>query len=150
MDIAAASSANGTAVQLYDCNAEAAQKLEVATDGTAAQGWASAMDVAAARTANGSLVLQLSDCNGTGDSSGRRRATARCATGEQQVPDASDNSSPTAPARRSGVLRGTTSADAARCDGRPRAAPRQGPRDPYHHDRAQQGDHRGQRVEGGE
>src|SRR4029453_15175993 len=64
VDIAAASSANGTAVQLYDCNGTAAQNWAVGTDGTLrARGkW---MDVAAAGTANGSLV-QLYDCNGTG------------------------------------------------------------------------------------
>ncbi|MHA6764148.1 ricin-type beta-trefoil lectin domain protein [Streptacidiphilus sp. PAMC 29251] len=62
VDVAAASSANGTAVQLYTCN------------GTTAQSWASSngtlqalgkcLDVTAAGTANGTKV-ELYDCNGT-------------------------------------------------------------------------------------
>jgi chitinase len=64
VDIAAASSANGTAVQLYDCNGSAAQNWTVATDGTL-RGLGKCLDVAAAGTANGSLV-QIYDCNGTG------------------------------------------------------------------------------------
>jgi chitinase len=64
VDIAAASSANGTAVQLYDCNGTAAQNWTVATDGTL-RGLGKCLDVAAAGTANGSLV-QIYDCNGTG------------------------------------------------------------------------------------
>lgn len=64
VDIASASSANGTAVQLYDCNGTTAQTWTVATDGTI-RGLGKCLDVAAAGTANGSLV-QIYDCNGTG------------------------------------------------------------------------------------
>jgi chitinase len=64
VDIAAASSANGTAVQLYDCNGTAAQTWTVGTDGTI-RGLGKCLDVNAAGTANGSLV-QIWDCNGTG------------------------------------------------------------------------------------
>ena len=64
VDVAAASSANGTAVQLYDCNGSAAQNWTVGTDGTL-RALGKCMDVAAAGTANGSLV-QIYDCNGTG------------------------------------------------------------------------------------
>ncbi|WP_249998149.1 glycosyl hydrolase family 18 protein [Actinoplanes sp. M2I2] len=64
VDIAAASSANGTAVQLYDCNGSNAQNWTVGTDGTI-RGLGKCLDVAAAGTANGSLV-QIYDCNGTG------------------------------------------------------------------------------------
>ena len=64
IDIAAASSANGTAVQLYDCNGTAAQTWTVATDGTL-RGLGKCLDVTAAGTANGALV-QIYDCNGTG------------------------------------------------------------------------------------
>jgi hypothetical protein len=64
VDLAAAGTANGTAVQLYDCNGTAAQQWTVGTDGTLkAQG--KCMDVTAAGTANGAKV-QLYDCNGTG------------------------------------------------------------------------------------
>ncbi|MBM2615627.1 ricin-type beta-trefoil lectin domain protein [Actinoplanes sp. LDG1-06] len=92
VDIAAASSANGTAVQLYDCNGTAAQNWTVGTDGTI-RGLGKCLDVAAAGTANGTLV-QIYDCNGTGaqawqaQSNGtlRNPASGRCL-------DASNNSS---------------------------------------------------------
>jgi GH18 family chitinase len=64
VDIAAASSANGTAVQLYDCNGTNAQNWTVGSDGTL-QALGKCMDVTAAGTANGTQV-QLYDCNGTG------------------------------------------------------------------------------------
>ncbi|MGN9908547.1 glycosyl hydrolase family 18 protein [Phytohabitans sp. LJ34] len=64
VDVAGASSANGTAVQLYACNGTNAQQWTVGTDGTI-RALGKCMDVAAAGTANGSLV-QLYDCNGTG------------------------------------------------------------------------------------
>jgi chitinase len=64
VDVAAASSANGTAVQLYDCNGTGAQTWTVGTDGTI-RALGKCLDVNAAGTANGSLV-QIYDCNGTG------------------------------------------------------------------------------------
>ena len=64
VDVASGSSANGTAVQLYDCNGSNAQNWTVGTDGTI-RGLGKCLDVAAAGTANGSLV-QIYDCNGTG------------------------------------------------------------------------------------
>ncbi|WP_199513779.1 glycosyl hydrolase family 18 protein [Nucisporomicrobium flavum] len=92
VDIAAASSANGTAVQLYDCNGTAAQTWTVGADGTL-RALGKCMDVAAAGTANGSLV-QIYDCNGTGaqtwqaqgDGTLRNPSSGRCL-------DASNNSS---------------------------------------------------------
>jgi chitinase len=63
VDIAAANSANGTAVQLYDCNGTTAQNWTVAGDGSL-QALGKCMDVTAAGTANGAKV-QLYDCNGT-------------------------------------------------------------------------------------
>jgi chitinase len=92
VDINAANSANGTAVQLYDCNGSAAQNWTVGTDGTI-RGLGKCMDVTAAGTANGSLV-QIYDCNGTGaqvwqaQSNGtlRNPSSGRCL-------DASNNSS---------------------------------------------------------
>jgi chitinase len=64
VDVKSASSANGTAVQLYDCNGSSAQQWTVGTDGTL-RALGKCMDVASAGTASGSLV-QLYDCNGTG------------------------------------------------------------------------------------
>ncbi|WNI19062.1 ricin-type beta-trefoil lectin domain protein [Actinacidiphila sp. ITFR-21] len=62
VDVAAASSANGTAIQLYDCNGTTAQQW-TSTDGTL-RALGKCLDVTAAGTANGTAV-QLYDCNGT-------------------------------------------------------------------------------------
>ncbi|MFG2820530.1 RICIN domain-containing protein [Kitasatospora sp. NPDC048365] len=64
VDVAAASTANGAAIQLYDCNGTAAQTWTVATDGSL-RALGKCMDITAAGTANGTQV-QLYDCNGTG------------------------------------------------------------------------------------
>ncbi|MCW2939616.1 MAG: endo,3-beta-glucanase [Actinomycetia bacterium] len=64
VDVAGANSANGTAVQLYDCNGTAAQQWTVGADGTI-RALGKCMDLTAAGTANGTQV-QLYDCNGTG------------------------------------------------------------------------------------
>jgi chitinase len=63
VDVAGANSANGTAVQLYDCNGTAAQQWTVGGDGTL-RALGKCMDVTAAGTADGTQV-QLYDCNGT-------------------------------------------------------------------------------------
>jgi hypothetical protein len=72
VDINAASPANGTAVQLYDCNGSAAQIWTVASDGTV-QALGKCLDVTAAGTANGAAV-QLYECNGTGSQQWQRAA----------------------------------------------------------------------------
>ncbi|MFK0150452.1 RICIN domain-containing protein [Streptomyces sp. NPDC090493] len=64
VDVAAASSANGTAVQMYDCNGTTAQQWTVGSDSTV-RSLGKCMDLTAAGTANGTKV-QLYDCNGTG------------------------------------------------------------------------------------
>ena len=64
VDVAGANSANGTAVQLYDCNGTNAQNWTVASNGSL-QALGKCMDVTGAGTANGTQV-QLYDCNGTG------------------------------------------------------------------------------------
>ncbi|MFC0622867.1 glycosyl hydrolase family 18 protein [Kribbella deserti] len=64
VDVAAANSANGTAVQLYTCNGTNAQTWTVGTDGTI-RALGKCLDVTSAGTANGTLI-QLWDCNGTG------------------------------------------------------------------------------------
>ncbi|MFI1506031.1 ricin-type beta-trefoil lectin domain protein [Streptomyces sp. NPDC020597] len=63
VDVAGAASANGTAVQLYDCNGTAAQQWTVGTDGTI-RALGKCLDVASGGTADGTAV-QLWDCNGT-------------------------------------------------------------------------------------
>jgi Ricin-type beta-trefoil lectin domain len=64
VDVASASSANGTKIQLWTCNGTNAQQWTVGnTDGTI-RALGKCMDVAAAGTANGTKV-QLYDCNGT-------------------------------------------------------------------------------------
>jgi beta-glucosidase len=64
VDVAAASTANGTAIQLFDCNGTNAQQWTIAADGSI-QALGKCLDVTAAGTANGT-VTQLFDCNGTG------------------------------------------------------------------------------------
>ncbi|MEU2663401.1 glycosyl hydrolase family 18 protein [Micromonospora sp. NPDC007220] len=64
VDVAAAGTANGTAVQLYACNGTNAQSWTVGTDGTL-RALGKCADVTSASTANGAKV-QLWDCNGTG------------------------------------------------------------------------------------
>ena len=63
VDVAGASSTDGAAVQLYDCNGTSAQNWTVGSDGSLSA-LGKCMDVASAGTADGSLV-QLYDCNGT-------------------------------------------------------------------------------------
>ncbi|MFJ3824406.1 lectin [Streptomyces nodosus] len=62
VDVAAANSANGTPVQLYDCNGTEAQKWTVGSDGTL-RALGKCLDVVERGTADGSKV-QLWDCNG--------------------------------------------------------------------------------------
>ncbi|MGC9667825.1 ricin-type beta-trefoil lectin domain protein [Planosporangium sp. 12N6] len=64
VDVAGANPANGTAVQLYDCNGTAAQNWTMASDGTI-RALGKCLDVTSASTANGAQI-QLYDCNGTG------------------------------------------------------------------------------------
>ncbi|MFF2140450.1 ricin-type beta-trefoil lectin domain protein, partial [Streptomyces sp. NPDC058193] len=63
LDVPSANSANGTPVQLYDCNGTAAQRWTVGSDGTL-RALGKCLDVASAGTADGTPV-QLWDCNGT-------------------------------------------------------------------------------------
>jgi hypothetical protein len=64
VDVAGANSANGTAVQLYDCNGTNAQNWTVGNSDNSIQALGKCMDVTAASTANGTKI-QLYDCNGT-------------------------------------------------------------------------------------
>jgi glucosylceramidase len=63
VDVAGASPANGTPVQLFTCNGTSAQQWTVAPNGTL-QALGKCMDVTAAGTVNGTKV-ELFDCNGT-------------------------------------------------------------------------------------
>ena len=63
LDVANASSANGAAVQLYDCNGSSAQQWTVGTDGTI-RALGKCLDVTGQSTADGAQ-LQLWDCGGT-------------------------------------------------------------------------------------
>ncbi|MEU2337741.1 ricin-type beta-trefoil lectin domain protein [Streptomyces sp. NPDC013172] len=63
VDVAGANSANGTPVQLYDCNGTAAQQWTVGSDGTI-RALGKCLDVTSGGTADGAPV-QLYDCNGT-------------------------------------------------------------------------------------
>jgi hypothetical protein len=63
VDVNAAGTANGTAIQLWGCNGTGAQQWTVAGGTLRALG--KCMDVASGGTADGTLV-QLWDCNGTG------------------------------------------------------------------------------------
>jgi mannan endo-1,4-beta-mannosidase len=64
VDVAASGTANGTAVQLYDCNGTTAQNWTVGTDGTI-RALGKCLDVTGQGTANGTPI-QLWDCNGSG------------------------------------------------------------------------------------
>ncbi|MGX1133366.1 glucosylceramidase [Streptomyces glaucescens] len=64
LDVAGGSAANGTPVQLHDCNGTAAQQWTVRADGSV-QALGKCLDVTAGSTADGAKV-QLYDCNGTG------------------------------------------------------------------------------------
>lgn len=64
VDVAGASTANGAAVQLFDCNGSNAQRWTVAADGSL-RVLGKCMDIVSGGTANGTQV-QLFDCNSTG------------------------------------------------------------------------------------
>ena len=66
VDAQGAGTANGTVVQLYDCNGTVAQQWQARSDGSIMNPNSNrCLDVTSAGTANGSRV-QLYDCNGTG------------------------------------------------------------------------------------
>ncbi|MFE4370653.1 RICIN domain-containing protein [Streptomyces sp. NPDC056835] len=93
LDVAGGASANGTAVQLYDCNGSTAQRWTVGTDSTI-RTLGKCLDVTSASTANGAKV-QLYDCNG----SGAQQWTYNAGTGDivntaaDKCLDVTDNSS---------------------------------------------------------
>ncbi|MFE5920154.1 ricin-type beta-trefoil lectin domain protein [Streptomyces sp. NPDC056468] len=64
LDVAGGSSADGTAVQLHDCNGSTAQRWTVQADGSV-RALGKCLDVTSGATANGAKV-QLYSCNGSG------------------------------------------------------------------------------------
>jgi glucosylceramidase len=64
VDVVGAGTANGTGIQLFDCNGTNAQRWTVAPDGSL-RALGKCMDVVSGGTANGTRV-QLFDCNDTG------------------------------------------------------------------------------------
>ncbi|MEV4635887.1 chitosanase [Actinoplanes sp. NPDC049548] len=65
VDVAAAGTANGTAIQLYDCNGTNAQIWSVGNSDGSLRALNKCLDVTGASSANGTKI-QLYDCNGTG------------------------------------------------------------------------------------
>jgi len=91
VDVAGASSANSTAVQLFTCNGTGAQSW--AHTGNTFQSLGKCLDVAAASTANGAKV-QIYDCNGTAAQSWTTGANNRLVnTGSGKCLDATGNTS---------------------------------------------------------
>ncbi|MBO1330747.1 ricin-type beta-trefoil lectin domain protein [Streptomyces sp. VRA16 Mangrove soil] len=92
LDVAGANSANGTAVQLYDCNGTAAQQWTVNADGTIGA-LGKCLDVTGGSTANGAR-LQIWDCAGAPNQKWTVTA-ARDLVGQQsgKCADATDNTS---------------------------------------------------------
>ncbi|MET9435051.1 phosphatidylinositol-specific phospholipase C domain-containing protein [Streptomyces sp. NPDC006551] len=72
VDVSGAGTANGTAIQLSDCNGTRAQRWTVASDQTV-QALGKCLDVAAGGTTAGTKV-QLWDCNNTGAQTWRKAA----------------------------------------------------------------------------
>ena len=64
VDVAASNTANGTPVQLYDCNGTGAQTWSVGNTDTSIRALGKCLDVTAGSTAGGAKI-QLYDCNGT-------------------------------------------------------------------------------------
>jgi hypothetical protein len=85
VDVAGANSANGTAVQLYDCNGTGAQSWTV--DGESIKALGKCLDVAAASSADGAKI-QIYDCNGTGAQRWSARAGQLVNTGSGKCLDA--------------------------------------------------------------
>jgi len=91
VDVAGASSANGTKIQLYTCNGTAAQTWTVGSDGTL-RALGKCLDVTGAGTANGTKT-QLYTCNGTNAQKWQRSGSALVNVGSNKCLDATGPSS---------------------------------------------------------
>ncbi|GAA0482272.1 hypothetical protein Ade02nite_66790 [Paractinoplanes deccanensis] len=92
IDVASASSANGAAVQLYDCNGTNAQVWTVGNTDGSIRALGKCLDVSAASTANGAKI-QLYDCNGSGAQKWSTSGGALVNTGSGKCLDATGQSS---------------------------------------------------------
>ncbi|MET9438454.1 ricin-type beta-trefoil lectin domain protein [Streptomyces sp. NPDC006551] len=93
LDVAGGSSADGTPVQLWDCNGSAAQRWTIGTDGSV-RALGKCLDVTSGATADGSKA-QLYTCNGTGAQSWRYETAGQDLVNvpADKCLDASDHSS---------------------------------------------------------
>ncbi|MBQ0901573.1 chitosanase [Micromonospora sp. U21] len=91
VDVAGANPANGTPVQLYDCNGSAAQTWTVGNADGSIRALGKCLDVTAASTADGAKV-QLYDCNTTGAQKWTANNGALINTGSGKCLDVTDRS----------------------------------------------------------
>ncbi|MEV4944962.1 ricin-type beta-trefoil lectin domain protein [Streptomyces sp. NPDC053755] len=93
LDVAGGAAADGTPVQLWDCNGSAAQRWTVGTDGTV-RALGKCLDVTSGATADGART-QLYTCNGSGAQAWRYETSAGDLVNvpADKCLDASDNSS---------------------------------------------------------
>jgi chitosanase len=92
IDVAGAATANGTAVQLYDCNGSGAQQWTVGNADGTLRALGKCLDVTAASTADGAKI-QLYDCNATGAQKWTATNGALVNTGSGKCLDVTGNSS---------------------------------------------------------
>ncbi|GAA1542696.1 ricin-type beta-trefoil lectin domain protein [Dactylosporangium maewongense] len=92
VDVAGASSANGTAVQLYGCNGTGAQQWTTGNADNSLRALGKCLDVTGAGTADGTTV-QLYDCNGSNAQKWTVNAGKLVNTGSGKCLDATGNSS---------------------------------------------------------
>jgi hypothetical protein len=92
VDVAAASTANGTAVQLYDCNGSTAQSWTAGSGDGSIRALGKCLDVAGAATVNGAQI-QLYDCNGTAAQQWTAGGSALVNAGSGKCLDATGQSS---------------------------------------------------------
>jgi chitosanase len=93
IDVNAAATANGTAIQLYDCNNSNAQIWTVGNTDNSIKALGKCLDVTAAATTNGAKI-QLYDCNGSGAQKWTAASNGTLInTGSGKCLDATDNSS---------------------------------------------------------
>ncbi|MEU7867428.1 polysaccharide lyase family 7 protein [Dactylosporangium sp. NPDC049140] len=92
VDVAAASTANGAAIQLYDCNGTTAQSWTAGNADNSIRALGKCLDVTAAGTANGAKI-QLYDCNGSAAQQWTASGPALVNTGSGKCLDATGQSS---------------------------------------------------------
>jgi hypothetical protein len=92
VDVAAASTANGAAIQLYDCNGSTAQSWTVGSGDGSIRALGKCLDVTAAATVNGAQI-QLYDCNGTAAQQWTASGSALVNAGSGKCLDATGQSS---------------------------------------------------------